>query len=260
MKKIVSVLLIMVMCLCLCSCGDKGETTQNQNMQTNGEQKQDAQISEEDDNASTDIVWDLDMTYEELETKIQQDTENIVSALSEEWETLKSDVDTYEKYLENMDLVEAFYEKIYDETELLAIRLREYCLIYSKLIVGSDMSYDDMYDELESIHDSLYEDAGEVIHDDIYDGILDEMYEYYYDGILDDAYEDAEYSEWSDARSEEYGWWSDARSDVYEEYSDFRSDSYELYSDLRGEIYSEDMEDALEDIDDFEKDILKMKD
>lgn len=267
MKKIVSVLLIMVMCLCLCSCGDK-----DGNVQTGGEQKketqdkdtqgqdiQDAQISE-NDNASTDIVWDLDMTYEELETKIQQDTENTVSALSEEWETLKSEVDTYEKYLENMDLVEAFYEKIYDETELLAIRLREYCLIYAKLIVGSDMSYDDMYDELESIHDSLYEDAGEVIHDDIYDGILDEMYEYYYDGILDDAYEDAEYSEWSDARSEEYGWWSDARSDVYGEYSDYRSDSYGLYSDLRGEIYSEDIEDALEDIEDFEKDIQKMKD
>lgn len=267
MKKIVSILLIMVMCLCLCSCGDK-----DGNVQTGGEQKketqdkdtqgqdiQDAQISETD-NASTDIVWDLDMTYEELETKIQQDTENTVSALSEEWETLKSEVDTYEKYLENMDLVEAFYEKIYDETELLAIRLREYCLIYAKLIVGSDMSYDDMYDELESIHDSLYEDAGEVIHDDIYDGILDEMYEYYYDGILDDAYEDAEYSEWSDARSEEYGWWSDARSDVYGEYSDYRSDSYGLYSDLRGEIYSEDMEDALDDIEDFEKDIQKMKD
>ena len=226
MKKIVSVLMIMVMCLSLCSCGEKGKNTQSQDMQTNGEQNQDtqdkdtqgqdiqdAQISETDDANSTEIVWDLDMTYEELETKIQQDTENTVAALSEEWETLKSDVDTYEKYLENMDLVEAFYEKIYDETELLAIRLREYCLIYAKLIVGSDMSYDDMYDELESIHDSLYEDA--------------------------------EYSEWSDARSEEYGWWSDARSDVYGEYSDYRSDSYGLYSDLRGEIYSEDMEDAL---------------
>ena len=56
MKKIVSVLLIMVMCLCLCSCGDKGETTQNQNMQTNGEQKQDAQISEEDDNIIVNIT------------------------------------------------------------------------------------------------------------------------------------------------------------------------------------------------------------
>jgi len=241
MKKIVSVLMIMVMCLSLCSCGEKGKNTQSQDMQTNGEQNQDtqdkdtqgqdiqdAQISETDDANSTEIVWDLDMTYEELETKIQQDTENTVAALSEEWETLKSDVDTYEKYLENMDLVEAFYEKIYDETELLAIRLREYCLIYAKLIVGSDMSYDDMYDELESIHDSLYEDA--------------------------------EYSEWSDARSEEYGWWSDARSDVYGEYSDYRSDSYGLYSDLRGEIYSEDMEDALDDIEDFEKDIQKMKD
>ncbi|MBE5934077.1 MAG: hypothetical protein E7263_11730, partial [Lachnospiraceae bacterium] len=116
MKKIVSVLMIMVMCLSLCSCGEKGKNTQSQDMQTNGEQKQDiqdAQISETDDANSTEIVWDMDMTYEELETKIQQDTENTVAALSEEWETLKSDVDTYEKYLENMDLVEAFYEKIY---------------------------------------------------------------------------------------------------------------------------------------------------
>ncbi|MBR3834303.1 MAG: hypothetical protein IKJ73_08290 [Lachnospiraceae bacterium] len=202
----------------------------------------------------------MNMTFEELELMIEQDTANTVAALSAEWEALQTDVDTYEKYLDNVDAVEAFYEKIYDETELLSIRLREYCLIYAKLIVNSDVPYDDMYDDLEAIYDALYEDAGEVIYDDIYDGILDEMYEYYYDGILDDAYEDAEYSEWSEARSDEYGWWSDTRSDVYGEYSDYRSDSYGLYSDLRGEIYDEDMENALEDISDFERDILKMKD
>ena len=250
MKKVVSIILIMVMCLNLCSCKNKGDGTQGEN----------TQMSIENEKTTAEVTWDMNMSYEELELIIEQDTENTVSALSEEWETLKSDVDTYEKYLKNMDLVEAFYEKIYDETEALTIRLREYCLIYAKMIVNSDVSYDDMYDDLEAIYDTLYEDAGEAIYDDIYDGILDEMYEYYYDGILDDAYEDAEYSEWSDARSDEYGWWSDARGDVYGEYSDYRSDSYGLYSDLRGEIYAEDMEDALEDIAGFEKDILKMKD
>lgn len=249
MKRLVSVLLIVAMSLCLCSCGEKNGGDNAPNVQTTAGKE----------HSANEILWDADMTFEELKLMIEQDTEDTISALSTEWETLKKDVDTYDKYLDNVDIVEAFYEKIYEETELLSIRLREYCLIYAKMIVNSDMSYDDMYDELEEIYDELYEDAGEAIYDEIYDGILDEMYEYYYDGILDDAYEDAEYAEWSDARSEEYEWWSDARSDVYGEYSDFRSDAYGFYSDLRSEVYDEDMDNVMEEIEDFEEDVMKMK-
>ncbi len=249
MRRLVSVLMVVFMSFCLCSCGDGKDANSEQSTQALENSGDFLDISN----------YDMDMTFEDLETIIEQDTENTISALGDEWETLKTNVDTYDKYLDNTATVEAFYNKLYDETELLAIRLREYCLIYAKLIIDSDMSYDEMYDELEEIYDVLYEDAGEAIYDEIYDGILDEMYDYYYDGILDDAYENAEYSEWSETRSDEYGWWSDARSDVYGEYSDFRSDSYGFYSDLRREVYDEDMEDAMEDIVNFEEDIVDLK-
>lgn len=240
---------VLVMMVGLCGCGEKSGGNEVQTTDTTA-----AKVD-----VVNEIIIDEDMTLEKVEALIEQDTEETIAALSAEWETLQAEVNTYEKYLENSDQVELFYGKIYQETELLAVRLREYCVVYAKLIVDSDMSSDDMYDELEGIYDRLYDDAGEAIYDEIYDGILDDMYEYYYDGILDDAYDDAKYDEWSDARSEEYDWWSDARSDVYDEYSDYRSDSYDFYSDLRSAVYDEDIEDARENIGDLEKNIMKMK-
>ncbi|MBQ8165563.1 MAG: hypothetical protein IJZ96_00850 [Lachnospiraceae bacterium] len=240
---------VLGMMVSLCGCGEK----------SSGNETQTTEATTANVDVIDEIILDGDMTLEKVETLIEQDTEETVAALSAEWEALQAEVNTYEKYLENSDQVELFYGKIYQETELLAVRLREYCVVYAKLIVDSDMSSDDMYDELKEIYDSLYDDAGEVIYDEIYDGILDDMYEYYYDGILDDAYDDAEYDQWSDARSEEYDWWSDARSDVYDEYSDYRSDAYDFYSDLRSDVYDEDIEAAKEDISDLEKNIMKMK-
>lgn len=134
----------------------------------------------------------------------------------------------------------------------------EYSIEYAEEILASGKSADDMYDDFEVIYDLIYDDVGDDIYDGIYDGLLDDMYDAFYSGALDDQPDGVKYSDWSDHRSKEYKMWSDARSEVYEQWSDFRSDVYGFWSDMRSEIWSNDKEGALDEIEDFRKDVEKM--
>lgn len=226
------------------------ETTEKQD----AESKTDAPKEEETKAPSANTDGDLDDI-------VIKDVEDTVAALSTEYEALKAEINTYAKYLDSTDKMEAFYVRIQDTNYSLCVRMYEYSLDYAESIVNSDMSNDEKYDELEELYDSIYDDAGNEIYDGIYDGILEDMYDDFYDGLLDDAYDNeeySEYSEWSDARSDEYEWWSDTRSQVYEDWSDMRSDIYEFQSDLRGELWSDDIDKAQEKIEDFREDIEKL--
>ena len=160
-------------------------------------------------------------------------------------------------YKSNTEKMEAFYDHVIASHQELTVRLRKYALAYAEIVLASDS--DDKYDEMEEMYDVIYDRAGEEIYDEIYDGILENMYDAFYDGILEEAYDTVEYSEWSDFRSEEYDWWSDARSEVYDEWSDFRSEVYDFWSDMRSELWDDNMEKAMEEIEDFRADIEKME-
>ncbi len=198
-------------------------------------------------------------SLEELEAMVVKDVEETIGALTEEYEALIAEVDSYEKYLESTETVEGFYAKVLKKTQELCIRMREHSIGYADVILASDKEHGDKYEDLEELYDVVYDEAGEDIYDEIYDGILDDLYDDFYNGILDEAYENAEYSEWSEARSNEYEWWADARSDVYDEWSDFRSEVYDFWSDLRGEMWDDDMEKAQEVVADFKEDVEKLK-
>jgi len=265
-KRIIALLCATAMLLSFTACDSKNrdedkssseaisssaETTEKQD----AESKTDAPKEEETKAPSANLDGDLDDI-------VIKDVEDTVTALNVEYEGLKAEIDTYAKYLSNTDKMEAFYAKIQDTNYSLCVRMYEYSLDYAEGIVNSDMSNDDKYDELEELYDSIYDDAGNEMYDGIYDGILDDMYEDFYDGLLDDAYDNeeySEYSEWSDARSDEYEWWSDTRSNVYEDWSDMRSDIYEFQSDLRGELWNDEIDKALEKIEDFREDVEKLK-
>jgi len=198
-------------------------------------------------------------SLEELEVMVGKDVEESIGALTEEYEALITEVDSYEKYLESTETVEGFYAKVLAKTQALCIRMREHSIGYADVILASDKEHGEKYEDLEELYDVVYDEAGEDIYDEIYDGILDDLYDDFYNGILDEAYENAEYSEWSEARSNEYEWWADARSDVYDEWSDFRSEVYDFWSDLRGEMWDDDMEKAQEVVVDFKEDVEKLK-
>lgn len=232
-----------------------GNATSTATEKETSESKTDAPKEEESKAPSANTDGDLDDI-------VIKDVEDTVAALNTEYEGLKAEIDTYSKYLSNADKMKDFYAKIQGTNYSLCVRMYEYSLDYAESIVNSDMSNDEKYDELEELYDSIYDDAGNEIYDGIYDGILEDMYDDFYDGLLDDAYDNeeySEYSEWSNARSDEYEWWSDTRSNLYEDWSDMRSDIYEFQSDLKSELWSDDIDKALEKIEDFREDVEKLK-
>ncbi|MCI7767841.1 MAG: septation ring formation regulator EzrA [Oscillospiraceae bacterium] len=197
---------------------------------------------------------------EELNLIVEQDIADTIDALSSDYEQLTKEIDTYEKYLNNIDAIELFYSKAETVNEELCIKMYEYSLSYAELIVNSDRSFDDKYNDFEQMYDAVYEDGGDDIYDGIYDGILDDMYDDFYDGIVKDGARDQfNGSDRYNVRSDEYQRWSDTRSEVYSFWSDFRSDVYGFWSDMRSEMWSEDTERAEKKIEKFKKKIEKLK-
>ena len=82
-------------------------------------------------------------SYEELIKNAEEDEKKVVANLEAEFENLKKETDTYDKYVTNKDKVKLFYDKIVTETDNFGIRLREYSLKYAELIMQENISSDD---------------------------------------------------------------------------------------------------------------------
>lgn len=227
------------------------ETTQEQVSTPEQETTEEQKATSKQETSSTEETT--------IDQEVAKSIEDTISGLTNEYEQLKADINSYDKYIKNTDKIEAFYEKVNKTNKDLCIKMREYALAFADKIISSGSSNDDKYDELDDIYDCVYDDGGDDIYDGIYDGILEDMYDDFYDGILDDAYDNAPYKEWSDARSDEYELWSDTRSDVYEEWSDFRSEVYDFWSDMGSELWDDDIDEAKERIEGFKEDIDKLK-
>lgn len=181
---------------------------------------------------------------EELEKRIDEHLTLCIESLYSRWKSLEADIDTFGKYVSNVEKVSTFYETIIEETEGMCIMLYDYSAIYARMVLDSDMSYKDKYKEIKGINDCIYKDACDEIHDEIYEGILDEMKDHFYDGILEDGKDTMDYSDWYDIYADEYDQWYDTYSEVYEIYYDTLSDIYSFYIDMSGDIYGNDVERA----------------
>ena len=219
----------------------------------------DAQSEKKETNTESEKGVIQAATLEELNELVPQEIDVRVAALNEQYEKLQAEIDTYDKYIGNQEKIKDYYSSVYQDMQDTCIRMREYCVKYAQIILESEKANDEKYDDLEDMYDVIYEDAGEDIYDEYYDGVLEDIYDVYYDGILDDAYDTVEYKEWSNARSEEYERWSDVRSAAYECWSDFRSEVYEFWSDMRSEFWDDDIDRVQEKIQDFQDDILQLK-
>ena len=240
MKKVFKMMLCLMMIFSLFGCGDK--TTNDANTSQNQ-----SQIT----------VLSVD-TVDELEEKVLKDVEDTKTNLKQEQETLSKNIDTYEKYINNIDKIKAYYQKTIDETNQLGIRLREYSYQYAQLVIQSNQTNKDKYKDLKGIYDCIYEDAGKDMYD-IYEDIVKDMYDIYYDGILKDAYQKVDYDEWYDVLSDDYDIWSDTLSEIYDLWSDMKSDIYDFQYDIRSEIYDNNMERVEKKMEEFKEDIFALK-
>lgn len=276
MKKITALLLAIVMLLSLAACGT--ETPQSTETQpgasgTEGPATDPSTETTEPSSGTTtppestdkpaEYSYSIDLTgittLDELETRIEEHLTATIASLNAQWEALAAEIDTYDKYVANTEMVSDFYQTVIDETDLMCIMLYEYSAAYARMILDSDMSADDKYDAIDGINDCLYEDACDEINDEIYEGLLDDMNDYFYEGILNDAQGDVDYSDWYDVCSEEYSQWYDTASEVYGLYYDAASEIYSFYYDMAGEFYSRDYERAEKVYERFLEKIAKAK-
>lgn len=215
------------------------------------------------DSTLSDATFDTTIrtvtSVEELETTVDAHVSECIQSLKSGWTTLSEEIDTYDKYVEKIDKIEEFHTYIEDASNQILVMICEYGVSYAELIMQSDSSSKDKYNDFEDLKDCIYEDACELVKDDIYDGILDDIKDYYYEGILEDAKDYVKYSDWSDARSDAYSWWSDARGEVYSAWSDTRGDVYSFFSDMRGELFVGDIDRANEILLKFKEKVEKMK-
>lgn len=204
-------------------------------------------------NATFDTTLRSASTIDELETVVEAHVSECAQALKEEWETLAADIDTFDEYQKNVDIIEEFHAHIEDSASQILAMICNYGASYSDLILQSGASTKDMYKDFEGFKDCIYEDACEIVKDEIYEELLNDVKDYYYEGIINDAKDSVEYRDWSNARGDAYSWWSDARGEVYSEWSDTRGDLYSFYSNIRSELYSGDMDGAKDELQDFRK-------
>lgn len=195
----------------------------------------------------------------ELEELIIEHVSECIQALEAEWQTISSEINTFEKYQENNKIIKEFHKHIEEASYQLFVMLYDYGAYYADFIMQSNSSSKDKYSYFEDLKECIYEDACDLIKDDIYDGILKDINDYYYNGLIKDARDTVPYSDWSDARSDTYGWWSDARSEVYGDWSDARGTLYKFISNIRSELYSGNIDEANEELSDFKEKIAKAK-
>lgn len=236
MKKIIVIVFVIAMALGLVACSGQ-ETT----------------VSDESDKKVA--VGSI----EELEEVVNNDVINTEASLRAEYDELATKIDTYDKYVENKAEVEAFYSTIYEETKAICIRMREYSIAYTEIVMKENEANDDKYDAMDDLYDIIYDDACGEIYDLIYDDLLGDMYDLIYDGVVEDGYEYTGYEQWADTSSEAYDMWSDSLSDVYDEWSDALSDIYDFWSDVCGHIYDGGTEDVNEEIEKFREEIEELK-
>ncbi len=255
-KKVLSILTVFAVIVVFSSC--TADTNEDTSRIDETAESVTSETTEKQKETSEIINSQADST-EELEFEIIKYVEDEIAALNDELTSLTERITTYDKYVKNIDDVEAFYEKVSNTSEFIAVRLCEYSIVYSEMILDSDMTTDEMYDASDDLYDCIYDDAADILYDGIYDGVLKDLYDAFYDGVISDGMDSANYSEWYDISSDAYELWYDISSDCYEHWYDMHSDVYGFWSDVRSELFGNDIEGARDEIADFKEDVEKMK-
>lgn len=198
-------------------------------------------------------------SVEELELIIIKYVEDETTDLNTQLTKLMESVNTYDKYLEKIDEVEAFYEEVCNTSELISIRIREYSVEYAEMLIESDSSTTDLYNDFGDMYDFIDDEVADKFYDGILDGIIEDLKDAFYDGVIYDGMNSVSYSEWYEICSEDYALWYDTGSDCYEYCSDMLSDVYSFIANVQIEVLQGDIDGAKEEIADFKEDIEKLK-
>ena len=186
-----------------------------------------------------------------LETAVAEDVESVVAELTEGFNNLLRDIDSYDEFKSGNVKIDAFYDETELKTKELCIRLREYSAAYVQLVLSGEGTEKEKYDALGQIYTVIYDGARDEIYDEIYDGLLNGIYDGIYDGVLNKAYGVVPYGRWRETRKEEYDRWSSTRKKIYGYWADTGAEIYEFWSGVRGEVADENIDKANQKLQSF---------
>ena len=139
-KKIVNLLLILAFVLSTAACSSQPTTnTGTPTDSINGSNNQQNNVTTDTDSNDVDITETVvASSLEELETIVLKDVEDSIASLATKKNQLASEIDSFEKYVENGDKIKGFYDDICTETLRLEICLMEYSVVYAEFINIAD--------------------------------------------------------------------------------------------------------------------------
>lgn len=227
-KRLLTPLLIAAMLSNIVACGNK-ETNIPPQEQENPNITINRPSTAYDNSSLESILLSIETDFADSIKFLQDSFEKVVISVG----------DTYEKYLENKQLLSNWYELVISEETTLFERTTERAVEYMKLITTTidhhkDGTIDDAMDEL---YDRIYDNAMDDFYDEIYDDLMDDAYDEYYDGIVEDGYDVDPYEKWSKESSKAYQEWSDASSNIYKLWSDTSSKLYRYWSCVNSGFY-----------------------
>lgn len=184
----------------------------------------------------------ISIEFDEFEETASIDVENTIKKIKADFKKLKTDTDTWEKYLENFDMVEVFDEQLCEDVRNLYIRLYGYDLDLAEKFVAHA-------EELEELNAEEWKGIRSSAEVDSY-GIYEEIddIDRYYLRMGQDASlnRDISYDEyWLFCRR------IDIKQDAREMSDDFRKAHESLWEKLKDSVSKHNMEAAERIISDF---------
>ncbi len=231
-KRVLIILLTLAMCCSGTGCGRKPEEKKSQ---------ESAERSEKSSTESSETIplkeaeVNIDSEYGSLEdvlTAIDTDTGNTIDTIKDNYSALAGSVDSYEKYVDNVESIKAFFTSVETDLNKLFEAYDKYYEAYFKLAMETcadnkelDRAFDDFYDR-------VYGDAFDDIYDDVYNRVFDDYYDDFYNGIVEEGRDIVAYNTWSDVQSQ-----------CYSDYSDAHTKCYIIYTTVRQQVLYEGVKD-----------------
>jgi len=243
MKNRLIIGIALILCALCIGCGNKiEEDANNETTEEITETKEKSSDVEKPRETNVEVKSEY-ASYEEIFDAVDSSTASTIQTIKDNYATLKSSIDTYEKYVDNKDSVTAFFESIDKEMSNLYGAYDKYYEAYFKMAIDTSADNKEMDKALDNFYDRIYTDAFDDIYDDVYNRVYDNYYDDFYNGFLDDARDNVAYNEWSDTHSQCYSEYSEFHTAMYKAYSDAHLKCYSVYTNVRQQVLYEGVKD-----------------
>ena len=136
MKKVLSCIFVCLLMLTMSGCGHDDD---------NPSSIMDDDMLEESVQESSALETNLANIYSIDEVKKQslQDIKDTADEIATSNKKIKSEINSYQKYMNHIDRIDAYYDHVVEVVEEMGIRQREYALRYMQLYAKQNNGYDE---------------------------------------------------------------------------------------------------------------------